>query len=257
MNNVRKMYKSIISGVRMMFGLSKKESEENYEYVVAKEKPFSYTTECIQKVIANMEMTNVDQANKIIQFTSSLSGEGKTTIISNVAYLMARKNKKVIVIDLDLRKPKMQRVFDVPNRFGLTDYLKGNITQDEMIRHSLAHGVDYILTGEQTNAVINVLESEKLKDLVSRLRLEYDYILIDSPPVIAVSDPLYISRFVDGILFCVADRRVTKPLVKEALQTIQRTNSNILGILMTRSMMMEKAYRYRYEYVYNYGKILP
>ncbi|MDI6453087.1 CpsD/CapB family tyrosine-protein kinase [Peloplasma aerotolerans] len=237
-----------------MFGF-KKELEENYEYVVAKEKPFSYTTECIQKVIANMEMTNVDQKNKIIQFTSSLSGEGKTTIISNIAYLMSRKNKKVIVVDLDLRKPKMQRVFDVPNRHGLTDYLKGNITQDEMIRHSLSHGVDYILTGEQTNAIINVLESQKLKDLISTLRLAYDYILIDSPPVIAVSDPLYISRLVDGILFCVADKRASKPLVKEAVQTVQRANSNILGMLMTRSIVMEKGYRYRYEYVYNYGKI--
>jgi protein-tyrosine kinase len=238
----------------MMFGF-KKELEENYEYIVAKEKPFSYTTECIQKVIANMEMTNVDHQNKIIQFTSSLSGEGKTTIISNIAYLMSRKNKKVIVVDLDLRKPKMQRVFDVPNRHGLTDYLKGNITQDEMIRHSLSHGVDYILTGEQTNAIINVLESQKLKDLISTLRLAYDYILIDSPPVIAVSDPLYISRFVDGILFCVADKRASKPLVKEAVQTVQRANSNILGMLMTRSIVMEKGYRYRYEYVYNYGKI--
>ncbi|PKK96867.1 MAG: exopolysaccharide biosynthesis protein, partial [Tenericutes bacterium HGW-Tenericutes-3] len=123
------------------------ERAEKYDYLVTKEQPLSYTAESFQKVIINLDYANIDGNNKVIQFTSTLASEGKSTFVSNMAYLLGQKGKKVILIDLDLRKPKLNRVFNVTNRDGLTDYLSGKIDYSQVVRHSDDVGIDFIVAG--------------------------------------------------------------------------------------------------------------
>ena len=151
--------------------LLKFERNERYEYVVTKEQPLSYATESFQKFLINLDYVNIDGNYKVIQFTSTLASEGKTTFITNVAYLLGQRNKKVVIVDLDLRRPKVNRVFEVPNKDGLTDYLSGKIPFDVMLnkKHDKM-GVDYIVAGEKTTAITNVLQANKLKDLIEKLR---------------------------------------------------------------------------------------
>ncbi|MDY0075608.1 MAG: CpsD/CapB family tyrosine-protein kinase [Acholeplasmataceae bacterium] len=228
------------------------ERNERYDYLVTKEQPLSYTTESFQKVIINLDYANIDQKIKVIQFTSTLASEGKSTFVSNLSYLLSQKNKKVVLLDMDLRKPKMQRVFNVPNKDGLTDYLAGKISYEKLIKHSADFGFDFIVAGEKTNAVVNVLESSKMKELIVKLREDYDYVLLDAPPVIAVSDALYISKNADGIIFIVAQGVAKKALVKEAIQTLKHNNVHIIGTVLTQVNLKSGAYGYGYDYTYKY-----
>lgn len=225
---------------------------ERYDYLITKEQPLSYVTESFQKVIINLDYANIDGNYKILQFTSTLASEGKTTFISNFAHLLAEKNKKVIVVDLDLRKPIMHRVFNATNRLGLTDYLAGKIEVKDLIRHSADVGVDYIVCGEKTSAVVNVLEAKKLRDLLQDLREKYDYVLLDTPPVIAVSDALYIAKLTDAVIFIVAQNTARKSLVKEALQTLQNNKVKVIGTVLTQVNLKTGEYGYGYDYSYKY-----
>jgi protein-tyrosine kinase len=228
------------------------ERAENYHYIVTKEQPLSYTTESFQKVLINLDYVNIDGDFKVIQFTSTLASEGKTTFISNFAYLLGQRGKKVVIVDLDLRKPKVNRIFEAPNQDGLTDYLSGKIPYDKLIQHSDKLGIDYIVSGEKTTAVINVLEAKKLEELIKQLRTEYDFVLLDTPPVIAVSDALYIAKRADGVIFVVAQSIAKKGLVKEAVQTLKRNDVKIIGTILTQVDVKRGEYGYGYDYSYKY-----
>lgn len=229
-----------------------KERSERYDYIVTKEQPLSYTTEAFQKVIINLDYANIDGKLKIIQFTSTLASEGKSTFVSNLAYLLAQKGKKVITVDLDLRKPKLHRVVNVPNKDGLTEYLAGKISYEEVIRKSDDLLFDYIISGEKTTAVINVLESTRIAELLITLKASYDYVLLDTPPVIAVSDALYVAKHADGVIFVVSQGTAKKTLVKEAIDTLKKNHVNLIGTVLTQVNLKSREYGYGYDYSYKY-----
>lgn len=234
--------------------LFQKERIAEYDHLVTYESPMSYTAEAFQKALVNLEYINVDGNFKVIQFTSTLAGAGKTTFISNVAHLIGKKGKKVVIVDLDLRKPKTNRVFRAPNENGVTDYLTGKIDYKTLVNYSEKFSVHYIVAGERTTAVVNVLEAQKLKDLIARLRTEFDYVLLDSPPTMAVSDALYISRLADGVLFIVAQNETKRTVINEAIQTLKQNKVNIIGIAFTQVDVKNSdilSYTYGYGYGYN------
>lgn len=226
-----------------------KKSQGNYEYLVSRDSPNSFVTESLQKTIINLEYANIDGKYKIIQFTSSVQSEGKTTLISNLAYLLAQRGKKVLIVDLDLRRPKLNRVYGVINKDGLTDYLLGKIDKNSLINHS-EDKVDFITTGEKTTSITNVLQSAKLLALFEELKKDYDYILLDTPPVIVVSDALFVNRIADGIIFVVAHAKAKKALVKEALSALSKTTTPIIGFCMTQ-YKVSRGSKYGYTYKYN------
>lgn len=228
------------------------ERNERYDYLVTKEQPLSYTAESFQKVLINLDYANIDKKIKVIEFTSTLASEGKSTFVSNLAYLMGQKNQKIILLDLDLRKPKGHRVFNSANKDGLTDYLSGKVSYEKLIKHSEEVGIDYIVTGEKTTAVVNVLEAQKLTDLILKLRESYDYVLLDAPPVLAVSDALYIAKHADGVIFVVAQNNAKKTLVREAIQTLKSSNVHIIGTVLTQVSLKSGEYGYGYDYSYKY-----
>ncbi len=235
----------------------KKERNSEYDYLVTYEQPFSYVAESFQKALVNLEYINIDNQFKVIQFTSTLAGAGKTTFISNISHLIGKKGKKVVVVDLDLRKPKVNRIFRAPNEKGVTDYLTGKIDYKTLVNYSEKLNVHYIVAGEKTTAVVNVLEAQKLKDLITKLREEFDYVILDSPPIIAVSDGLYISRLADGVVFVVAQKETKRTVVDEAINTLRRNNVNIIGTVFTQvSVKNSDLLAYTYGYGYGYTSSL-
>jgi len=220
---------------------------EDYRHIVAKELPLSFAAESVHKTLINLEYVNVDKTLKVIQVSSTLMGEGKSTLLINLAYVLKQRGKKILTVDLDLRRPKIHRIFDVANEHGLTDYLAGKITREQLIRVDVT-GIHYVLSGEKTVAVTNILEATKLKEFFEEIRKEYDYILVDAPPILAVSDALYISKLSDGILYVIAQDFAKKNDIKEAVQTLKRADANILGAVLTRVKLKSKSYKYYYNY---------
>jgi Mrp family chromosome partitioning ATPase len=146
----------------------------------------------------------------------------------------------------------MHRVFNVTNRQGLNDYLSGKLEIKDLVRHSDEIGIDYIISGEKTSAVINVLEAKKLHELIQALKEKYDYVLLDTPPVIAVSDALYVAKLADGVVFLVAQNIARKTLVREAIQTLQNNKVKIIGTVLTQVNLKTGEYGYGYDYSYKY-----
>lgn len=232
--------------------LFQKERVARYDYIISKEQPLSHVSEAFQKALVNIEYANIDGKYKVLQFTSSLAGAGKTTFISNIAFLLGEKGKKVVIVDLDLRKPKINRIFKAPNENGLTEYLSGKVDYQQLIQHSEEFNTSYIVSGERTTAVVNVLEANKLKELINRLREEFDYVILDSPPVIAVSDALYIAKLADTVIFIVAQNEAKRAVINEALNTLKQNKVHILGTILTQVDTSDAdVYSYSYGYQSN------
>ena len=110
-----------------------------YNFIWSKENPLSFITEAYQKFLANFEYVNIDRKLKVIQITSSLSGEGKSTFISNIAYLLGQKNYKTILLDLDLRKPKVHQIVNDKKMPGVTDVLSERVSLEKAIKVVIMH----------------------------------------------------------------------------------------------------------------------
>lgn len=223
----------------------KKKRIEDYNYLLAKEQPLSYGTENLQKTILNLEFSNVDNKFKTIQVTSTTQSEGKTTVLSNLAYLLGQRDKKVLVIDLDLRRPKFHHVVRAANENGLTDYLLGEQKLEDVTKTSEQFGFDYIVAGKRITAIANALTSKKLTDLLELLKDKYDYILLDTPPTYLVSDAYYISKIVDGVLYVIGQNIARKKEVREGIAELNKIQTPIIGIILSQ-VKLRKNQRYYY-----------
>jgi capsular exopolysaccharide synthesis family protein len=224
---------------------SKQRVEED-SYIISKEKPLSYITESIQKIVLNLESANVDGELKVIQVTSTLPGEGKSTLLTNLAYLLTKNLHKVIILDLDFRKPRIHKIFNSPNRCGLIDYLVNDCTIEEATSIDQETNISYMVSGRQTNLITNILNSNKIKKLMEELKKTYDYVFLDTPPITSISDALYASKLSDGIIFTIAHNFAKKGLIKEALASLKQQNANIIGAVLTQDKQIKSRYNYNY-----------
>ncbi len=181
----------------------------------------------------NILYLSADGNNKVIQIESSVMAEGKTTLVGNLAVCLGQINKKVLVMDLDFRRPKVHRLFGFSKDNGISDYFLGKIEKDELIKKTKYENVDVITRGANVYNASLLLLSDKFKDLVAELRKEYDFILLDCAPVLQVSDYIHISKVSDGILFVVAYATTTKAQVADAVKELKKNDAKIIGSVFT------------------------
>ena len=203
------------------------------------------------RLISNIRFANVDNPYKVIMFTSSIMDELKTTVCANFAYTAAHNEKKVIIIDLDTRKPRIHKVFKTEKDNGIVEYLSGQITKDELIKKT-EQNVDIITVGKDVANPVTLLESQKLKELIDELKEEYDVVAIDTPPLTACNDAAIISKLADGVVYNVAINQGKKKEVKSAIGQLEDANANIIGINITKANVKDKG-GYYYYYYYEYG----
>lgn len=211
--------------------IKKKKKKRNLDIIFLSQ-PVSLYAEAYRKIPINLEFSNLDKEQKLIHLTSAVPGENKTTTAINLAAAYAELNKKVLIIDLDLRRPKVHRYFNLPNDSGLTNYLVNQLDFDELINKT-EHGIDVINSGPEVPAPHVILRSEKLQKLLENLREKYDHIIIDSPPVLLVTDSLIIAKKVDTTLFIVNQTLSKKQEVKASIRLLRENNANISGIIIT------------------------
>lgn len=220
-----------MSKIKKLNDIFKKTNDKHYDVLVATQ-PNSLYAESFRKIPINLKYVDVDNEPKVIQISSALPGEYKTTTSINLAAAYHELGEKVIIIDCDLRRPKIHRATKVLNDVGLTNYLADQITEKELIKQS-EYGFDVITSGESVPYPHVILASDKFKKLVMKLREEYDYIIIDSPPVLLVTDSLVISGSVDATLFVLNQKVARKNEVKEALRLLEEANAKVAGIVLS------------------------
>jgi len=202
--------------------------------------------EAFEKLQVNLNLSSVDSKNQVVQVTSSVQDEGKTTVVVNLANSYVNKGLSVLIIDLDIRRPKIHRNFNQVNDNGIVDYIAGNITKDKLFKKT-KYGIDVITSGSKVPYPVKILESEKLHTFIDEMRSQYDVIILDTPPVSAVVDPIIVTKYSDVVLFVVQADRVKKSLVKESLKQLEMSSANIAGLILT-SVKSRGGYYSNYKY---------
>ena len=193
--------------------------------------------------------------NKVFQIESAVSGEGKSTVISNTAVALAKSGKKVVVVDLDFRRPKIHRIFEVANFSGITEYMLGECDKSDLVKKT-KYGVDVVNRGKAAHNASIIFTSDKFKDMIESLKEEYDLVLFDCPPVLLVSDYIHFSKLSDMVIFVACAGTTSRTQLKEAYELLKKCNPNILGTVMTYRNQGKLSLRYGGYYHTNYYRNL-
>lgn len=231
--------------------LAKKLLKKDHNYsIVSDENPYSTITEQYRKLRTNIDYSNFNESIKMINLTSSLPGEGKTITALNLGTVYSHSKLKTLIIDMDLRKPKIHRAFNISNSVGLSQIITKNLKKENAIYNHTDY-LHVLPAGEKMPFPAEFLLSKPLKNLMDELRNDYDKIIIDCPPMAAVTDASIISKFTDGTIMVVASRNTAKPIADEVLKTLKNNGATILGGVLTH--VKQKDYRYQTGYYY-YGE---
>ncbi len=186
---------------------------------------------------------------KILLVTGCTPGEGKTTVTSNLGVAFAQHNKRVIIIEADMRRPKLKRKMDFPGDLGLSNVLSGSSTCDEAILRGLyVPTLDVMPAGPRPPMPSEILGSAAFDALLEQLRSRYDLILIDSPPALLVTDAVLISSKADAVLWVTQAGVITRPYLARAAHVIERNRIPVIGFVMNRMSKHLAGYGYGYEY---------
>lgn len=212
--------------------------------------PLPKNFEPYNKLISNIKFSNVDNPYKVVMFTSSVMDELKTTVCSNFAFTLAHNESKVLVIDLDTRKPRIHKTYSITKEKGIVEYLSGDIDKKTLIKKT-EQNVDIITVGKDVVNPITLLESSKLMSLIDELKTEYDYIAIDTPPLTACNDAAIVSKLVDAVVFNIAINQGKKKEIKSSLEQLKDARANVIGINITKANTRDRGEYYYYEYCDN------
>ena len=216
--------------------------------ITSLEKPQSNISEAYRTIRTGIEFSNLDKDLKIICITSSKKDEGKTTVLSNLGVSFAKIDKKVLLIDADLRNPSISKMFDTSNTQGLMDILLGKKNIQDCVKKTKQENL-YILTGGTIPPnPAEVLSSKKMSEFIESIKDEYDYIFIDSPPVGVVSDASIISAYSDGVIFVVGANEVDSNLAKIAKERLDSVKANIVGVILNKFKTDTNSEYYNYSY---------
>ena len=211
----------------------KKSKKDNGAKIYISTSGESHNNEDYNRLKDNLLYLNADGKVKVVQVESSVMSEGKTTTVCNLTVSLGLTNKKVLVVDLDFRRPKVHRAFSLSKDKGIADYLLGNLEKKALIKNTEYKNVDIITRGSQVYNSSLLLVSDKFKELIKEVREEYDFVLLDCAPVLQVSDYIHISKVSDGVLFLVAYASTTRAQVSEAVKELKKNGANLLGSVFT------------------------
>ncbi|HEY0522464.1 MAG TPA: polysaccharide biosynthesis tyrosine autokinase [Stellaceae bacterium] len=197
-------------------------------------KPMSAYAESIRTVHANLMLTDIDGPSKTVLVTSSLPGEGKSTTVASLAHIMALSGQKVVVVDCDLRRPKLHKLWNAPERPGLVDWLVHPGNLDEVIYRDHPSGAHLIAAGNVPSTPPNLLGSHRFQMMLRGLAEKYDTILIDSAPVMAVADTRVLAALADKTVFVVHWAKTPRKVAATALEQLQAGGADIAGAILTR-----------------------
>ena len=219
--------------------------------IISYTNPKSPIAEAYRSIRTNIEFSNIDKHIKIITITSTQPNEGKSTVISNLAAAFASlENKRVLIIDGDLRNPSVHKMFGVSNLNGITDILLGEKDVDKCLEKTKIKGLDILKVGKVPPNPSEMLQSNKMRNFIEVIKEYYDYVFIDAPPVGVVSDASIISQYSDGVILLVGSNETDIDAAKVSKERLESVGANILGVVLNKFESEGSAYGY---YGYYYG----
>ncbi|WP_082677146.1 CpsD/CapB family tyrosine-protein kinase [Bacillus sp. FJAT-29937] len=206
--------------------------------------PKSPISELYRTIRTNIEYSNIDRENRMIMITSSSPGEGKTVTTANLAIVFAQQGKKVLLIDADFRKPKVHEVFKKNNFIGLTTILIKQIPLMEAIKETKINNLYILTSGPITPNPSELLSSKSMGNVLAAIRKEFDFIIIDTPPVLPVTDAQILANQCDGVILVIDHGKTKFEHAEKAKNLLLNVNAKILGAVLNNTKENYNDYYY-------------
>ncbi|MHA1568960.1 MAG: GumC family protein [Alphaproteobacteria bacterium] len=213
--------------------------------------PKSSITESCRSIRTNIVFSSAGKALRRLLVTSAGPQEGKSTAVINLGIIFAQGGKRVLMVDSDLRRPRLHRAFQVSRKHGLTDLIMGEASIDDVIVSTEVPGVDLIPCGPIPPNPSELLGTERMNQISEELSQRYDLLLFDSPPVVAVTDAVVMSKVADGVVLIAKAGKTTREILLKAARQLDDVEANILGTVLNDFNIRDAGYRYYY-YYYHY-----
>jgi capsular exopolysaccharide synthesis family protein len=227
--------------------------------IVVNQNPKSLVSEAFRALRANLQFLNNQPGPKLIGITSSISGEGKTFVSVNLGGILALLDKKVIILDFDMRRPRLNKMFNVTNEKGMSTILIGKHTYQECLQKTEIKNLQFITSGPIPPNPAELILSENLKKLITELKSQYDYIVFDTPPIGLVTDGMEIIRIVDYPIYIFRADYSDRAFIANLDKLINENKIHNLSFVLNdigrgvSGYYYDKSYTYSYSYGYGYG----
>jgi capsular exopolysaccharide synthesis family protein len=216
-------------------------AEDNTNFII---------NEAYKTIRTNLLLSVIKKGCKTIIVSSSLPGEGKTTTAVNIAISLAQTDKKILLIDADLRKPRIHSIMNLPNTPGLTNVLSNLSSFDKALNKTEYGNLNILCSGITVPNPSEMLANEAIYDLISGLENSYEYIIIDTPPINIVADALPLIKKSDGVLLVVSPRYTTHIEIQKTIKNLEFIDAKIIGFIFNNAVQ-DKVNKYNYKYKYN------
>jgi polysaccharide biosynthesis transport protein len=223
--------------------------------------PKSVQAEAYRGLRTALYFNTKGETHKIIQVTSPNARDGKSTMTANLAICIAQSGKRVLLIDADMRKPRVHKIFGLPSTIGLSAVITGEVQAKDAIVETPMPNLWVMPCGQRPANPAELVTSPRFKDLLESLRNEYDFVLVDTPPLLAVSDPSVVAARVDGVILVIRVVKNGQPNAERAREILTTLAANVVGVVVNgvgrgpggSTYDYNRDYNYYYDYGYAYG----
>jgi capsular exopolysaccharide synthesis family protein len=241
----------LLGTIPLYGGKNPKNQEESRGELPLLDNTYSPVSTSFEMLQTNLGFTLSDKELRVILVTSSTSEEGKSFMAANLALAAAHVGRRVLLVDADMRRPRQHRIWETPNLLGLSNILAGQAQLKNTVQE-VSPLVDLLPVGKIPPNPVTLLDSQRMADLVEEASNNYDFVIIDTPPLTAVTDPLIVAKYVDGLLLVVRPGKVEYPAMKSAKSLLNQAKVPILGMAVN-GISEESGYGGYYYYKGYYG----
>jgi len=210
--------------------------------------PRSPVSESYRTLRTNLDFSSIDEKLQVLIVTSAGPGEGKSTTITNLAVTFAQSERKVVLIDCDMRKPTAHHTFTLSNRVGLSSVLSSQLKLQDVIQPSPIPNLDIITSGNIPPNPTEMIASNRMTAMLEELKQMYDMILIDTPPLLAVTDAQIAATKSDGVVLVIDQGKVKKDVALKATKSLELVKARLLGVVLNNVKRSAKDQTYYYYY---------
>ena len=231
----------------------KRSTASNGMPLVAETQPRAAAAEAYRTLRINIQFASLDQPHRILIVASASAGEGKTTTVANFGVVNAQSGLRVCVIDADLRRPALHRIFGLPNQRGLTTALLEDQPIVTLVQPTRIPNLSVLTSGPSAPNPAELVGSKRMRQLLEAATTDFDLLVCDTPPIVAVSDAVSLAAQCDGVIFVVKTGAVQQQVIKRTMAQIEAVKGRILGVVLNSYNFRRDGYYYdHYRYVHAY-----
>ena len=220
--------------------------------LVTQNDPKNPGAEAYRVIRTGIQFAQAGKELQTIALTSCTPNEGKSTTIANLAVVLTQAGKSVLLIDCDMRNPTVHKNFNLSNKLGLSSCISMGTAVADAVQATAIEGLDALTAGVIPPNPSELLGSERMQNILQRAKEEYDYVLIDTPPVLPVTDSLVLGSMVDGLILVIDSGEIKVEMARDVKNQLVHAGANILGVVLNKVRSEHHGYGYGYYYYYGH-----